>query len=200
MTKHALLAIALLAPVGCSDKKPEANQTSATKPTMDSPKPGTDKPADKPVAPPPTPSGPEPDDTKEMMNLVLAPMGKWKPTWDADAKVAKWENDDYMTGIVIRIVKDKLDTIDDLKEAAPMMMQLGTAITKVVEEKKTDKGWYAIVEDDGGKTTEMVYIRKLGSKQLVCSGNLTRRADPTSAGGIKKEEVVKACESIQVKS
>ena len=155
---------------------------------------------DKPVAEtPPIPTGPEPSDTKDMLGLELAPMGAWKPTWDADAKVAKWENEGYMTSIVIRIVKDKLDNIDDLKAEAPMMMQLGTAITKVVEDKKTAKGWYAIVEDNEGKTTEMVYIQKFGGKQLVCSGNLTKRADAMSAGGIKKEEVIKACESIKVK-
>jgi len=140
MLKHTLVAIAFLGAIACSKKSDDAKPAD---------KPVADKPADKPVEQPaPVPSGPEPDDTKEMMNLELAPMGAWKPTWDADAKVAKWENDDYMTGIVIRIVKDKLDTIDDLKEAAPMMMQIGTAITKVVEEKKTAKGWYAIVESN----------------------------------------------------
>ena len=81
-----------------------------------------------------------------------------------------------------------------------MMMQIGTAITKVVEEKKTAKGWYAIVESNEGKTTEMLYIQKFGTKQLVCSGNMTKRKDPTSAGGITKEEITKACESIKVKS
>jgi len=192
MLKHTLVAIGFLGAIACSKKSDDAKPAD---------KPVADKPADKPVEQPaPVPSGPEPDDTKEMMNLELAPMGAWKPTWDADAKVAKWENDDYMTGIVIRIVKDKLDTINDLKEAAPMMMQIGTAITKVVEEKKTAKGWYAIVESNEGKTTEMLYIQKFGTKQLVCSGNMTKRKDPTSAGGITKEEITKACESIKVKS
>jgi len=34
----------------------------------------------------------------------------------------------------------------------------------------------------------------------VCSGNLTPRKDATSAGGLKKEEVLTACGSIKVKS
>lgn len=193
MLKHGILAIALVASIACSKKSNESDPTAA--------KPSATTAANKPVepTPPPAPSGPEPDATKEMMGLDLAPMGAWKPTWDADAKVAKWENEDYMTGIVIRIVSDKLDTIDDLKEAAPMMMQVGTAITNVVEQAKTPKGWYAIVTDDEGKKTEMLYIQKFGSKQLVCSGNLTPRKDPTSSGGITKDEVLKACESIKVK-
>jgi hypothetical protein len=195
MLKHGIAMFAILVAIGCG-KKQDGEADKAAKPSDKS----TTAPADKPVAEPPAvPTGPEPSASKEMLGLELAPMGAWKPTWDADAKVAKWENEDYMTGIVIRIVKDKLDTIDDLKEAAPMMMQLGTAITKVVEENKTPKGWYAIVEDNDGKTTEMVYIQKFGGTQLVCSGNLTKRKDPTSAGGITKDEVIKACESIKVK-
>ena len=192
MVKHGILAIALLASISCSKKSNQSEHGAAT--------PTATTTAGKAAEPtPPAPSGPEPDATKEMMGLDLPPMGAWKPTWDADAKVAKWENEGYMTGIVIRIVSDKLDTIDDLKEAAPMMMQVGTAITKVVEQNKTAKGWYAIVDHDEGKHTEMLYIQKFGSKQLVCSGNLTPRKDPTSAGGITKDEVLKACESIKVK-
>jgi hypothetical protein len=206
MVNHKIAMLVMLAALGCGKKQEAPSDKPATPPGTETK--GTETkgaetasppPVAKPAEPPPAPSGPEPSDTKDMLGLALAPMGNWKPTWDADAKVAKWENDDYMTGIVIRIVNDKLDSIDDLKAAAPMMMQLGTAITKVVEEAKTPKGWYAIVEDDEGKTTEMVYIQKFGSKQLVCSGNLTKRKDPTSAGGIKKAEVIKACESIKVK-
>ncbi|MBS1124161.1 MAG: hypothetical protein H6Q90_6389 [Deltaproteobacteria bacterium] len=207
MLKHGLTMFSILVAIaGCGKKQETQGETPAVaKPsTDDKATANTPPPADKVVAEPtpapaPVPTGPAPSETKDMLGLELKPMGAWKPTWDADAKVAKWENEAYMTGIVIRIVKDKLDTIDDLKEAAPMMMQLGTAITKVVEEKKTDKGWYAIVEDDGGKTTEMVYIQKFGGTQLVCSGNVTKRKDEMSAGGIKKEEVIKACESIKVK-
>jgi hypothetical protein len=44
------------------------------------------------------------------------------------------------------------------------------------------------------------YTQKFTDSQLVCSGNLTPRKDPTSAGGIKKEEVLTAFESIKVKS
>ncbi len=200
MTKQlTLLSILVLAAsagaCGKKDAGSSAKDQPAAKPTDDPSAAVAAKPADKPaapptsVAPPPAaPSGPSADESKEFLGLVLPPMGKWKPTWDADAKVAKWENDDYMTGIVIRIVKDKLDTIDNLKEAAPMMMQLGTAIVKVEDTKTTDKGWYAVVDDDeGGKNVEMTYVRKFGDSQIVCSGNLTPRKDPTGAGGIKKK-------------
>src|SRR5262245_8154687 len=59
-------------------------------------------------------AGPSPSNDKEMLGLDLKPIGGWKPTWDADAKVAKWEKEDSLSSIVIRIVTDKLDTIDDL--------------------------------------------------------------------------------------
>jgi hypothetical protein len=208
MMKQTLAAVVLVVAVGaCKKKDADAPTPAATKPADDKPaadNPAVEKPAEpaaKPAEPaaPPAAAGPEANDTKDFLGLELPPMGAWKPVWDPDAKVAKWENDEYMTGIVIRIVKDKLDTIDDLKEAAPMMMQLGTAITAVVETKTTDKGWYAIVNDDEGKNTEMVYVRKFGGSQIVCSGNTTPRKDPTSVGGIKKEEIIKACESVKVK-
>ena len=203
MTKMTTIAFLLLATAGACSKKPDSAPAAATKPT-DSPTgaPAVAVPvvAAKPAAAPaPAATGPAADETKEFLGLVLAPMGKWKPTWDGDAKVAKWENEEYMTSIVVRVVKDKLDTIDDLKEAAPMMMQLGTAITKVDETNKTDKGWYAVVTDDEGKNNEMVYVRKFGSSQIVCSGNTTKRKDAMSAGGITKEEITKACESLKVK-
>jgi hypothetical protein len=202
MKKTFAAALLVFAVAACGKKKDDApaktdDKPTAAKPADDKAAPA-DKPADKPAAPPAA-AGPSADEGKEFLGLVLPPMGKWKPTWDADAKVAKWENDDFMTGIVIRIVKDKLDSIDDLKEAAPMMMQLGTAITEVVETKTTDKGWYAVVKDDEGKNVEMVYVRKFGDSQIVCSGNTTPQKDPTSIGGIKKEEIIKACESVTVK-
>ena len=133
----------------------------------------------------------EPDEAKDMMGLDLKKQGAWKPAWDPDAKVAKWENDKYMSSIVIRTVSDKLDTIDDLKAAAPMMMQLGQAVTKVTEGPKTTKqGWWAIVEGDG--TQDLIYVQKHGSKQLVCSASVKK-------GNVPKADAMKACESIKVK-
>ena len=189
----ALLLLVFVACLfGCDDKKkadePKDKAPAAKK--VDKPAPVAKAEAPKPA---PKPSGPEPGNDKEMLGLSLKPMGPWKPVWDKDAKVAKWENEDIMTGIVIRIVDKKLDNIDQLKEAAPWMMQLGSAITKVVEEKKTDKGWYAIVERE--KVTEIAYIQKYGSKQIVCSANLTK----SDMGTIKKEEALKACNSIELK-
>ncbi len=204
MTKMTTIAILLLATAGACSKKTDGAPASATKST-DTPAaapavaPAPVVTAEPAAAPAPAATGPSADETKEYLGLKLAPMGKWKPTWDGDAKVAKWENEEYMTSIVVRVVKDKLDTIDDLKEAAPMMMQLGTAITKVDETNKTDKGWYAVVTDDEGKNNEMVYVRKFGGSQIVCSGNTTKRKDAMSAGGITKEEITKACESLTVK-
>ncbi|MBA3396516.1 MAG: hypothetical protein H0T89_28050 [Deltaproteobacteria bacterium] len=199
MLKHAVLVTSiLLAMTAC--KKKEDKGTPATTETGSAGSAGAGTTAAKPAEPAAAVNPGTPSKDKDMLGLDLAPMGAWKPVWDPDAKVAKWENEGYMTGIVIRIVKDKLDNMEDLKSAAPMMMQLGTAVSKVVEEQKTPKGWWAIVETDEGKSTHMVYIQKYeGDAQLVCSGNLTKRVDATSAGGITKEEVIQACESIKIK-
>ena len=200
MLKTGLVALSFLTAVGGCGKK-EGDKPAAGDKMATGDKPAAGDPPAKPAAPALPVNKGTPSKDKDMLGLDLAPMGAWKPEWDVDAKVAKWSNEEYMTGIVIRIVKDKLDSIDDLKSEAPMMMQLGTAITKVVEEKTTPMGWYAIVESDEGKNTTMVYIQKYeGDTQLVCSGNLTPRKDPTSVGGITKDEVLKACESIKVKS
>ncbi|CAN5881408.1 hypothetical protein BH11MYX2_BH11MYX2_04250 [soil metagenome] len=191
-----------LAVTACGKKA----DTSGDKPADDKMAPVADKPTDKPVAdkpadpPPPAPSGPSADESKDFLNLDLQPFGKWKPEWDADAKVAKWTNDDFMTSIVIRVVKDKLDTVDDLKEAAPMMMQVGTAIKDVTENKTTDKGWYSVSTYDEGKSTVFLYVRKFGASQIVCSANITPvKAGDLGAGGIKKEDAMKACESVKPK-
>jgi hypothetical protein len=194
MIRFAIACLMLVFVAAACEKKQEAPAPEPATKAAPAPAPAA---APEPAAAPAVaaaPTGPAPSNDKEMLGLDLKPMGKWKPTWDPDAKVAKWENDDYMFSIVIRVVTDKLDTIDELKAAAPMMMQLGSAITKVVEEKKTDKGWYAVVDREG--VTEIVYMQKYGGAQIVCSANLSKS---DMGGTIKKEEALKACDSIQVK-
>lgn len=150
-----------------------------------------------PTEPPPVASGPEPSNDKEFLGLELAPMGKWKPVWDADAKVAKWENEEIMSGIVIRVVSDKLESMDDLKAAAPMMMQVGTAISKVDKDvTKTDLGWWSVVSYDEDKLQTLIYVRKFGNVTTVCSASLkSSMGDP-----IKEADAMKACESYKVKA
>lgn len=194
----ALLLVASCAlNVGCDKKAdpaptPAAPSSKAASKSDDTAKATTTAAAEKPAAKVDDYKGPVPSNDKEFLGLALAPQGKWKPTWDADAKVAKWESDDSMTGIVIRIVDDKLDTIDDLKAAAPMMMQLGSDITKVVEQKTTPKGWYAVVERD--KETDLVYVRKFGAT-TVCQASLTKG----TGSEITKDDAIKACESYSPK-
>ncbi|MFO0614469.1 MAG: hypothetical protein U0414_17930 [Polyangiaceae bacterium] len=127
---------------------------------------------------------------KEFLGLTLPPMGKWKPTWNPEAKVAAWESADSLTGIVLRVVREKLDTVGDLEKAAPMMMQLGSAIAKVDEEKKTDKGWYAVVRMDADPT--LVYVRAFDATTVVCSANNLGKS-------VSKEDAIKACESFEPK-
>jgi hypothetical protein len=197
-----LAMFACLVGVGCDkkDAPPASTTKEGDKPkTADKAEEKTDKAAEKTAEKPKKVSdykGNVPDETKEMMGLDLKPMGAWKPVWDADAKVAKWENDDFMKGIVIRKVSDNLETMDDLKTAAPMMMQLGTNITKVVEDqKKTDKGWYAIVEGDGMPAT-LIYVRDFGAT-IVCSADVSKQQAPMKS--LSKEDAIKACESFTAK-
>lgn len=189
------VALALVSLVAGCDKKSDptpsasAAEEKSEKPTKAEAK-GDEKPA---KAAPKKVDGPSADESKDFLGLDLPDMGGFKAKWDADAKVAKWENEDYEFSIVNRIVKEKLDTIEDLKEAAPMMMQLGTAITKVVEEKKTAKGWYAVVESESG--VDLVYVRTFGVT-VVCSGSLKKA---TLGKSLSKKEILDACESLKLK-
>jgi hypothetical protein len=191
-----LIAAVLLSTTGCDGKSAAAGpaKTEATTATpskaKEQPKPGATE-----AKAPPKDDGPSASNDKDFLGLDLKPIGAWKPAWDADAKVAKWENEDSMASIVVRVVTDKLDSVDDLKEAAPMMMQLGSAITKVDEEKKTDKGWYAIVTREPG-SSDLVYVRRFGASTVVCSGNI---AKSDLGASLTKPEVVQACESLALK-
>ncbi len=89
----------------------------------------------------------------------------------------------------------KLANIDDLKKAAPMMTDVGTAITKVISApKKTRRGWYTVVESDGGASQNFVYVVELPSgKTVVCSATV-KSAD--GMGGVPTEDALAACDSI----
>ncbi|MBI2570401.1 MAG: hypothetical protein HYV63_25660 [Candidatus Schekmanbacteria bacterium] len=137
----------------------------------------------------------DPSADQEMLGLSLQPMEGWTPAWDADAKVAKWQKEGYMPSVVVRLVKDKLDSIDDLKAAAPMMMQLGTAIDEVVSEAKTAGGWKAVVKR--GKETDLVYVRKFGQATVVCSAKLSKQ---TLGETVTEDEATKLCESLAPKN
>lgn len=212
-----ILAVLGLCSVACDDKKAETDKKSEKKDDKKAaaakkddkkgadakatPAKADDKAADPETATPPTAppvaAGPEPSNDKEFLGLELAPMGPWKPVWDPDAKVAKWENEEFMSGIVIRVVSDKLESMDDLKAAAPMMMQIGTAISKVDEDvKKTDLGWWSVVSYDDGKGQVLIYVRKFGNVTTVCSAGLKA----SLGDGIKKDDAMKACESYKVKA
>jgi hypothetical protein len=151
-------------------------------------------PTPTPAPPPAAPTGPAPSEAKEFLGLDLQPLGAWKPVWDPDAKVAKWENEEAMVSIVIRVVKDKLDTIDDLKAAAAMMMQLGEALTETGPVTKTDKGWWSVVKRN--EQTDLIYVQKHGGVQIVCSGDLDKQDLGTT---LDQKTALDACESIKVK-
>jgi len=141
----------------------------------------------------PTGSTTGPSNQKEMLGLDLKPINGWKPVWDAQAQAARWEHGQYMSSIVVRLVTEKLDGVDDLKQAAPWMLQLGSAITQIIEVQNTSRGWYAVVKRE--KEKDLVYVLKYGSTNVVCSARLTKSQIKT----IKKQTALAACESIQLK-
>ena len=137
-------------------------------------------------------------ESKPMLGLDLKPMGPWTPTWDAESKVAKWENKDIFFAIKVKIHnRSKIDSIEDLKREGPMMSEIGSAITKVLSgPKTTPKGWHALVEHNEGKSQVFVYFQKIGDKTLLCSTTVK-----TDAGvdGVPLETALAACESIKLK-
>jgi hypothetical protein len=122
----------------------------------------------------------------------MKPFGDWKTEWDADQHTAKWTREDSFC-IMVRIEMEKYDSVDDIKEEAPMMPQLGSAVTKVLEDKRTPLGFYAIVQREPD-TKDLVYVRKFGSSNVICSANLKK--DEMNPKTITTDEAVKACESL----
>jgi hypothetical protein len=157
-----------------------------------------DKKADevKPQEAPAEPTGPRPSNDQEFLGLDLQPQGDWKPEWDADAHVAKWTHDDHFSGIVIRVVSDKLTNMDDLRAAAPMMMQVGTALSSVTKDKQdTDKGWWTVVKYDDDNAEVYLNIREINGVTVVCSASMSSKmGDP-----IPEETAHQACESYTLK-
>jgi hypothetical protein len=125
--------------------------------------------------------------------IDLKAVGLWVPKWD-DGAGCEWSKEGEFWGIHVRYFpnsldsKDKLANIDDLKSAAPMMTEIGTAVTKVIRpSKKTANGWYTVVESN---------VQALGSKTLVCSATVKSAND---MGGVPVEDALAACESIKPK-
>jgi hypothetical protein len=191
LTAVALVALASLGlggALGC-DKSSSANDTKTSK--GEGPKTVDNAPAKK-DDPAPTPTGPSADRDKEYLGLVMKPFGDWKTEWDGDQHTAKWTREDSFS-IMVRIETEKYDSVDDIKEEAPMMPQLGSAVTKVLEEKKTAVGFYAIVQREPD-TKDLVYVRKFGSSNVICSANLKK--DELNPKTITTDEAMKACESL----
>lgn len=179
---------------GCDkkeDKKADAKKDDATKDDATKAVEATPPPKEEP----PAPTGPQPSNDKEFLGLDLQPQGDWKPEWDADAKVAKWVHDDFMSGIIIRVVGDKLTNMDELKAAAPMMMQVGTAISSVTTDKQdTERGWSTVVKYDDDKGEVYLDIAVINGVTVVCSANL----GSSMGEAIKLETAQKACGSYKL--
>lgn len=205
MTKLSLLAACLTLSTAVACKKTDNDakvkeMTDKLAAEMKAGMGGLAKPTDPTAAAKPTepavpavaavPAGPVPSKEKDFLGFELKAFGNWKPTWDADSKVAKWESDDSMTSIWTSITSDDVSTIEKLKEAAPMNSHLGTAITEVVETKTTDRGFWAVVKRED--VTEFVDIQKYGDVTVICSAGL-------STGPIKQADALQACQSLTLK-
>ena len=190
ITTLALTSLFALGTIAC-DKKDDAKKDDVKK--DDAKK--DDVKAEEPPEPP-KPTGPQPSNDKEFLGLDLQPVDGWTPEWDADAKVAKWSNEEFFSGIVIRVVGDKLTSMDELKAAAPMMMQVGTAISSVTKDvQKTDQGWWTVVKYDDDKGEVYLNIAEVNGVTVVCSANLgSSMGDP-----ISEELAHKACSSYKLK-
>jgi hypothetical protein len=198
----ALTALFALATVAC-DKKDDAKKddvkaddVKADDVKADDVKADDVKADDAVPEQPPAPTGPQPSNDKEFLGLDLQPVDGWTPEWDADAKVAKWVNEEIFYGIVIRVVSDKLTSMDELKAAAPMMMQVGTAISSVTKDvQKTEQGWWTVVKYDDDKGEVYLNIAEINGTTVVCSANLgSGMGDP-----ITEELAHKACSSYKLK-
>ena len=124
-----------------------------------------------------------------MPGIELKAVGLWVPKWD-DGAGCEWSKEGEFWGIHVRYFpngldsKDKLANIDDLKSAAPMMTEIGTAVTKVIRpSKKTANGWYTVVESNEGQSQNFIYVQGLGSKTLVCSATVKSANDMGGGSG-----------------
>jgi hypothetical protein len=123
------------------------------------------------------------------------------PKWDESAG-CKWEKNGEFWGINLRLFPGSLDStskltnMDDLKKAAPMMTEIGTAVTKVIgPPKKTSKGWYTVVESNAGESQEFIYVQELASgKTLVCAATVK---SANGMGGVAIDDALAACDSIK---
>ncbi|KIG17705.1 hypothetical protein DB30_02980 [Enhygromyxa salina] len=210
ISTFALTSVFALGTIACDKKddakKDDAKKTDATKddakktedvkaeePAPEEAQPEEAQPEEAAAAP----TGPQPSNDKEFLGLDLQPIDDtWQPEWDADAKVAKWSNDDFFFGIVIRVVDDKLTNMDELEAAAPMMMQVGTAISSVTKDvQTTEQGWWTVVKYDDDKGEVYLNIADVNGVTVVCSANLG-----SSMGDAIPEELAhRACSSYKVK-
>ena len=126
VTGRAMPAMAMASSIPNSEYEKKGAEPSAPAPADDAAPAAPVAKADPAPAPAPAAGGPSND--KEMLGLDLKPFGAWKPVWDPDAKVAKWENEDIFTGIVIRVVDEKLDTSRVEAEAAENHQRLPITI------------------------------------------------------------------------
>ncbi len=196
----AVLTFAIAGTTGC-DKKDDTSSTSKTESKStksDGPKQGSagDQPKVEMKTPAPAKDdGPSADRDKDYLGLDMKPMGTWKTEWDGDQHTAKWIREDSFS-IMVRVESESFESVEDIKTEAPMMPQLGSAVTKVLEDKKTKVGLYAIVEREPG-TKDLFYVRKFGASTVICSANL--KQDELNPKVITKDEAIAACESLALK-
>jgi hypothetical protein len=190
--RSCLLALPSLLLVACA-----ATPSAKTAASADAPAPASvaSRPA---PASTPAPSGGSLSDSKPMYGLDLQPLNGWTPVAQDEAQYAHWEKKDAFFGVHVHLLKDKLDTYEQFQEAAPMMSEVGTAITKVkASPRTTSKGWWVVVVSDEGKSEEFIYLQKHGDRRVLCSAQL--KTETTGATEVTSDVALALCESLRPK-
>jgi hypothetical protein len=190
--RSCLLALPSLLLFACAETPPAKTAASA------------DAPATSSVAPAPATASTPPagggslSDSKPMYGLDLQPMNGWTPAPQDEAQYARWEKKDAFFGVHVHLLKDKLDTYEQFQAAAPMMSEVGTAITKVkAPPRTTSKGWWVVVVSDEGKSEEFIYLQKYGDRRVLCSAQL--KTETTGPTEVTRELALTLCESLRPK-
>ncbi len=158
-------------------------------------KPAEGKPAEGEAKPEDgKPAEAKPAAVEEMFGLKLKPLGKWKPAWDADAKIARWENPKFAKPVEVYMLVEKIADFKELKGKGESLVFLGTKINKIAKKKKTKNGFWAEVRRK--KEKDLVFVQNFGDQQFACVASLTK-AKGKKGMPIKRKMALKLCNGIQ---
>ncbi|HOD82267.1 MAG: WD domain, G-beta repeat [Planctomycetes bacterium ADurb.Bin126] len=143
------------------------------------------------------PAGQEaPDPSRPMCNLWVEPVGDWLPLWYQETKVVCWDNTSYWSKVSVRVEAGDLDDVEALGRVARKHPELEGPIVKVLQQKRTPSGWYAVIQSAGGKKTQLVYVRKMRGRTVTCWARLDK--PPNELPAIPPADAIRLAESLQL--